>query len=329
VKRGFSVNINIFDQSVIFIILGFLIAVIGMIIISFGMRSWLKSGTKTARRLDFFIAPEQQQVAKEPLIKRIFPREVDGSLFNRTIVSWIKGVFTFIGRFTPEKRINALNHKLGIANHPMNMHAGEFYFVRVIFAAIGLGIAFLLNRDLKHLTLPSVALAILVFLFFFILPTFWLNSRVRARQDEIRRELPDVLDMLSVCASAGLGFDQSLQKIAGYWHTELGNELKRVIHEMEMGVSRAVALKNMSDRLDVDDLSRFIAIIIQAESLGMSYADVLHSQATQLRVLRQYRAREISNRLPARMIIPLALLIFPALITVILAPILPTLLNLF
>jgi tight adherence protein C len=98
---------------------------------------------------------------------------------------------------------------------------------------------------------------------------------------------------------------------------------------MEMGVSRATALTNLSNRLDVDELTNFITIIIQAEKMGMSYADVLHSQALQMRVMRQYRAREIANKLPAKMIIPLALFIFPAIIIVILAPAFPRLLNIF
>ncbi len=100
------------------------------------------------------------------------------------------------------------------------------------------------------------------------LPMLWLKSKVRTRQSEIGLGLPDALDMLSVCASAGLGFDQSLQKISSYWDTELGAELKRVTQEMELGISRSEALRNMSGRLCVDDLTQFIAIIIQAEKIG-------------------------------------------------------------
>ncbi|MDY6868542.1 MAG: type II secretion system F family protein [Chloroflexota bacterium] len=114
-----------------------------------------------------------------------------------------------------------------------------------------------------------------------------------------------------------------------YWETELGREFQRVIREMEMGVPRVRALKNLSVRVDVDDLSRFILLILQAEKVGMSYADVLHSQAIQMRVQRQYRAREIANKLPGKMIIPIALFIFPAIIAVILGPAIPTLLNAF
>ena len=96
-----------------------------------------------------------------------------------------------------------------------------------------------------------------------------------------------------------------------------------------MGVSRAEALNNMAQRLDVDDLSSFIAILVQAERIGMSYADVLHSQALQMRVQRQFRAREIVNRLPGKIIIPVAIFIFPAMIAVILGPAIPTLLGAF
>ncbi|MRS02536.1 type II secretion system F family protein, partial [bacterium] len=68
---------------------------------------------------------------------------------------------------------------------------------------------------------------------------------------------------------------------------------------------------------------------VQAETMGMSYAEVLHSQALQMRILRQYRAREIANRLPAKMILPLVICIFPAILAVIIGPIIPTLLDLF
>jgi tight adherence protein C len=133
--------------------------------------------------------------------------------------------------------------------------------------------------------------------------------------------------MLSVCASAGLGFDQSLQKISQYWDTELGQELKRSTAEMEMGVTRAIALRSLANRVEVEELTQFVAILVQAERIGMSYADVLHSQALQMRVLRQLRSREIANKLPAKMILPLVLLVLPAMLIVILGPAIPQLLG--
>jgi tight adherence protein C len=98
---------------------------------------------------------------------------------------------------------------------------------------------------------------------------------------------------------------------------------------MELGESRSNALRSMSNRLDVKDLSQFIAIITQAEKIGMSYADVLQSQSLQMRMLRQQRVREHINRLPGKMVIPMALLIFPAILAVILVPIIPVIMNAF
>jgi tight adherence protein C len=310
------------------VLVGGVVVVIGLAVAIFGMRTWLKKGNKVTSRLATFVAPEVQPNVNA-FGGEIIPRELSGSLFSRTLMSWFKAVLQFIGSKTPAKLAVELDHKLEIAGNPYNMHSGEFYAFQFLLLLGGISLAFFINRDFKNINLTSVMMGLFVVFLCLLIPNSWLNGLIRTKQDDIRRGLPDALDMLSVCASAGLGFDQSLQKISDYWDTTLGLEFKRVTHEIEMGVSRGVALKNMSERLDVEDLTRFIAIIIQAEKVGMSYADVLHSQAIQMRVLRQYRAREIANKLPAKMILPLALLIFPALLAVILGPVIPTLFNLF
>lgn len=321
-------NFDLLDSNLMFILLGAFVALLGLGLAIYGITTWLKRGNRISSRLDTFVAPEGQS-ANTLIAGQIIPREISGSLFDRTLISWFTRFIHFLGSKTPEKLAVELDHKLEIAGNPANMHAGEFYALRFLVLLAGIFLAFLVNRDFKNIDMTYIMYGVLVVVICLLLPGVWLNGLVRTKQDEIRRGLPDALDMLSVCVSAGLGFDQSLQKISDLWDTALGFELKRVTHEMEMGVARGIALKNMSTRLDVDDLTRFIAIIVQAEKIGMSYADVLHSQALQMRVLRQYRAREIANKLPAKMIFPLALLIFPALIAVILGPVIPTLFNLF
>lgn len=321
-------NFDVTNTDLMFIILGVGAAILGLGLAVYGIFTWLKRGNKISTRLDQFVAVEDQ-ASVNPISGKIIPREITGSLFSRTIALWFKNFIGFLERLTPERLAINMEHKLTIAGNPGKMHAPQFFAIRSLMLIGGFFLAFLLNRDFKNITTLSVGIGIIVILIFFFLPVFWLNGQVQSKQFEIRRELPNALDMLSVCADAGLGFDQSLQKISNYWDTELGHELKRVTQEVEMGVSRSEALRNMSNRLDVEDLSRFISIIIQAELIGMSYADVLHSQALQMRVLRQYWAREIANKLPAKMILPLALCIFPALIAVILGPTIPTILNLF
>ena len=321
-------NFDLIDTNLFFILLGVILTIPGIGLAIYGIFTWLKRADKISTRLDQFVAPEVE-VTSVSTANQIIPREISGSLFSRTIMNWFNTFLHFTERFTPEKMAIDMEHKLTIARNPANLHARDFYAIRFLVLLAGIIFAFLSNRDLKNINNKSVLFGILAIGICLALPVIWLNGRVRSRQDDIRRGLPDALDMLSVCASAGLGFDQSLQKISNYWDTELGLEFKRVTQEMEMGVSRAIALKNMSNRLDVNDLSQFIAIIIQAEKIGMSYADVLHSQALQLRVLRQVRAREIANKLPGKMIIPVVLFIFPAMIAVILGPAVPILMNLF
>jgi tight adherence protein C len=316
-------NINLF-----FPLLGAIVAILGLGLTVYGISTWLKRGNNLSTRLDKFVTAEVQSLSN-PITGQIIPREITGSLFSRTIVSWINKFIHFLERLTPEKMAVDLEHQLMVAGNPANMHAGQFFAIRLLVLFVGIFLAFFINWDFKNISIISFAFGILVIVICFFLPVFWLKSRIQSKQFEIRRELPNALDMLSVCADAGLGFDQSLQKISIYWDTELGHELKRVTQELEMGVSRTDALKNMSNRLDVEDLSRFISIVIQAEMIGMSYADVLHSQALQMRILRQYWAREVANKLPAKMILPLALCIFPALIAVIIGPIIPTITNIF
>jgi len=321
-------NFGWVDTGNVFLIVGSIGALLGLGLAGYGISVWLKRAKTITTRLDHYVAAPVVTTSTLPA-RQIIPREISGSLLNRTIIKWFNKILHFLGRFTPEKMAVDLEHKLTIAGHPANLHAANFYALRFLLLVSGIILALLINRDFRNIDRTSLLLGGLTIGLSVIFPGVWLKGKVRSRQFEISRGLPDALDMLSVCASAGLGFDQSIQKISGYWETEFGRELRQVTQEMEMGLSRSEALRNMSDRLDVDDLSRFIAIIIQAEKIGMSYAEVLHSQALQMRVLRQYRARETANKLPAKMIVPVALFIFPALIAVIIGPAIPILMNLF
>lgn len=321
-------NLGSIDKNLFLILLAVITIFPVIALVLYGLFLWLMRENKITRRLNQFVAAEVQTTSASTPGK-IVPREITGSLFNRTIISWINSIVHFLGRFTPEKMAAEMEHKLTIAGKPANLNAGSFIAIRVLLLFTGIVIALFINRDFKNLNNFSLLTGVLIIGICLILPISWLNGHVKSRQDEIRRELPDALDMLSVCASAGLGFDQSLQKICNYWDTELGHEFKHAIQEMEMGLSRAAALKNMRNRLDVDDLSQFITIIVQAEKIGMSYSNVLHSQALQLRVLRQVRAREMANQLPGKIIIPVILFIFPALIAVILGPAVPVIINVF
>src|SRR5512143_4204665 len=128
---------------------------------------------------------------------------------------------------------------------------------------LGAYLAFLMYR--RATSILNIVLSILVLVLMYFFPKLWLQSVVSRRQNAVRKGLADALDMLSVCATAGLGFDQSLQRVSEYWDTPIGHEFGRVISEMEMGLTRRDAMRNMADRLDMREISSFVALIIQTE----------------------------------------------------------------
>jgi tight adherence protein C len=134
------------------------------------------------------------------------------------------------------------------------------------------------------------------------------------------RDLPDALDLLTICVEAGLGFDTAMGKVYEKWDNDLSNAFGRVLQEIQLGKLRREALRDMSDRLDVPDFTTFAAAIIQADQLGVSIGKILRVQSDQMRVKRRQRAQEKAQQAPVKMMIPLVFLIFPAIWIVLMGP---------
>jgi tight adherence protein C len=175
----------------------------------------------------------------------------------------------------------------------------------------------------------ALLLAGVGFLMGMYIPNVWLSGRAKARQQAIARALPDMLDMMSICVDAGLGFEAALQKVAFQSENELALELRRVISEIRVGVSRADALRHLVERTKVPEVASFVAVLVQADRLGVAIRNVLNTQSVQMRVQRRQRAEEAAGKAPVKMMIPMALFIFPALFAVILGPAIPRLMNAF
>jgi len=284
-------------------------------------------GDEVTQRLHDFVADQPLPVPRAAATGAMRRGELAGSFRARVVQPWFKGLGGLFGRFTPSTSIGRLNKQLTIAGNPLGLGAREFYGLRMVLALLSGVLAFLAIRG--GLTLQTLILIALILYIGLFLPTLWLKRKVRHRQNNIRKHLPDALDMLSVCAQAGLGFDQSIQRVSENWNNELTAEFARVVAEMEMGVPRAQALRNLSDRLEIPELSSFVAVIIQSDQLGMSIADTLQGQAEQMRVERRFRAQEQARKVPIKMLFPMILLIFPAMMAVVCGPSIPILIDFF
>jgi tight adherence protein C len=163
----------------------------------------------------------------------------------------------------------------------------------------------------------------------FIAPDYYLSMKTRRRLEDINIGLPDILDLLTVSVEAGLGFDSAVAKISERMGGPLIEEMKVFLHEMRMGESRAGALKNLSDRLELPSMVSFTRSIIQADQLGISLARVLRVHAHDLRNKRQMAAEEKAMKAPIKMLFPTVLFIFPAMFIVILGPAMMTLMKQF
>ena len=285
------------------------------------------STDELSRRLQDFVKEPPPEARNLDTTLSVRKRELSGSLANRILLPGFKSLGSLLGRLTPSSTLQGLSQQLAIAGNPLGLGAREFYGLRLAFLFLGFWLIFLFLRT--GITTERLVVSILVLYISGYFPKTWLRGRVRARQNKIRRGLPDALDMLSVCAEAGLGFDQAVQRVSEYWKTPVGIEFGRMIREMEMGLSRQDALRNMADRLDVNELSSFVAVIVQSDQLGMSIADTLQAQAKQMREERRFRAQEQARKLPLKMLMPMVMLIMPAMFAIVLGPTIPTLSEFF
>jgi len=225
-------------------------------------------------------------------------------------------------RFTPQNAIQQTTKKLELAGNPGGLDATVFWALRMAGLSLGAVLFFVATiapegsifegRGLM-IAIPAAALG-------FFLPELWLGGRISKRQHDVRKAMPDALDLLTICVEAGLGFDAAMAKVYEKWDNVVALAFGRVIREIQLGKLRRDALKDMADRLGVPEMTSFIAAVIQSEQLGVSLARVLRIQADQMRIKRRQLAEEAAHKAPIKMLIPMAILIFPSICIVLMTP---------
>ena len=193
-----------------------------------------------------------------------------------------------------------------------------------VLCAVVLPICWVVFGYLTSRPLGNVAAWTLVWgLIGFYLPTLYIALRQRRRHDSIQAALPDALDLMVVCVEAGLGIAAGLQRVSGEIRIasrDLATELSLVHQEMQTGVSRADALRNLAHRTGVEEVYLLVAMLIQTDRLGTSIAHTLRAHAESMRVRRRQRAEQMARKASVKLAFPLVFLILPALLVVILGP---------
>ena len=203
----------------------------------------------------------------------------------------------------------------------MHMSTGSFNYLKLAVMVVGIILSVGIGLLLKDVTSYYIMIIIVGSMLSALSPTLVLNAKIKKHQDAIRAQLPDTLDLLSVCMEAGLSFDASLLKVSERMEGPLIDELVTVFRQIQLGKSRNDALKTLSDSTDVSELKTFISAVIQANTLGIPITNVLAAQSEQLRIAKREQIKEKAAKVPSKMTIPTVLLILPAIICVIMGPV--------
>lgn len=248
--------------------------------------------------------------------------ELSQPLSERIILPLARKLGEIALRFTPQNALQSTQRKIELAGSPKGLEPSLFWILRFVTAiVIGLLMGFLMTIGVKNWPWSTKILIIFGFMLLgFYLPELFLVSKIQRRQKEIRKAMPDALDLLTICVEAGLGFDGAMQKVNEKWDNELALAFGRVLKEIQLGKLRREALRDMADRMGVPEMTSFVAAVIQSEQLGVSMAKVLRIQSDQMRIKRRQLAEEEAHKAPIKMLIPMALLIFPSICIVLMTP---------
>jgi tight adherence protein C len=283
-----------------------------------GLSRWVSAETPQQRL-------ERLSASQHP----IEDAELEQPLLDRVIRPWLRKQVQGAGRLVPAYNIERIRMNLVQAGYSYGPTVLDFFGVKLLAALIAAVATLYLVSLRQELSLSTMMLPASTALLAFLLPDFWLGRRVRQRQGQLRRSLPDALDMLTICVDAGAGLDSGMLKISERWRSALGAEFAQVVAEIRIGLTRREALQNLVWRTNLPEIRSFVAVLLQAEQFGLGIVNVLHMQAEQLRVQRWQRAEEAARRVPIKMLMPLVFMILPALFAVTLGPAIPALLGAF
>lgn len=248
-------------------------------------------------------------------------KELARPFAGRVVLPVLVGIGKLVKRVTPAGVAERLAKDLAYAGSPPGWDAERILALK--WVGCGAGVAFpLAGGPLTGMLSPmrSVILATVLGIIGYYIPEWILRSHAGKRQSAIQRALPDALDLLSITVEAGLGFDAAVSRVAKQAGGPLGEELHRVLQEMQIGKPRPEALRALADRTSVPELQSFVLATVQADTFGISIAGVLHVQAKEMRMKRRQRAEERAQKIPVKIVMPLLACTFPSLFVVILGP---------
>jgi tight adherence protein C len=223
-------------------------------------------------------------------------------------------------RLTGADSSERIRHKLDIAGNPPGWTVDRVVAGKIIGLVIGVVAAFFFSLLIG----PALSLRILMLaggaLAGYFAPSLYLYQKAYDRSNQMARELPDAIDLLTISVESGLGFDAALQQVAKNTDGPLADEFSRMLREMQIGAARSASLRALAERTNVPEIRSFVSAMVQADAFGIPIAQVLRIQSSEIRVKRRQRAEEKAQQVPVKITIPLIFCILPCLFIAVMGP---------
>ena len=246
--------------------------------------------------------------------------ELDRPFGERVLLPLQQRALAIGRRLSGSDSSERVRRKLDFAGNPGDWSADRVVSVKVIGAialmVVGFALAILASADVPIIALMTGGGLVLGF----FIPDFYLYQKAYNRSQQLERELPDAIDLLTISVESGLGFDAACQQVSKNTQGPLSEEFSRMLREMQIGQSRSAALRGMAERTNVADVRGFVSAMVQADSFGIPIGSVLRVQSSEMRVKRRQRAETKAQQVPVKITVPLIFCILPCLFVAVMGP---------
>ncbi len=273
------------------------------------------------------LTPERSGVARSLTVLQAMTEapdelkaELDRPFAERVLEPLYARVQRLGQRITGADQVERIRRRLDKAGNPAGWSVERVATGKVLGVVAGVVFGFLFARMLgQPWTTGTVIVGALAFLGWNA-PVIYLYNEAAKRDEVMRKEIADSIDLLTISVEAGLGFDAALQQVARNTEGPLAMEFARVLQEMQIGRGRGEAMRALGERTNIPEIRSFVSAMVQADSFGIPIGQVLRVQSREMRTKRRQRAEEKAAQVPVKIMIPVVLFILPCLFVIVMGP---------
>lgn len=294
-----------------------LLAGVGSIFLAIGLvLSIVGVATAEKKQIHRALATLEAFGAATPEIKK----ELDQP-FSERVLAPLLARFTIVGRkITGQDHSSRIQHRLDVAGNPIGWNVDRVLGLKAVGFAGALLFSIALTMFLGLGFLSTVIVCVGLSLIGFVAPNFYIYQLGYDRSEQMQKDLPDALDLLTISVEAGLAFDAALSRVAQNTDGPLAAEFARVLQEMNIGMGRTHAMRALGERTHIPELRSFVTAMVQADAFGIPIGQVLRVQSNEMRVKRRQRAEEKAQKVPVKILFPLMFCILPTLFIAVIGP---------